>query len=253
MTTSICRDAVALSLLVAVSASTAAAQTEQPKLRSVAFSAIKPDRIGDFLAATKELAEAMKKGDSERSYTTWTSLSGPREYALVRYHNTWAELDTPLEPKLNGIGGQLATIAARIAATIESQRRVVYLLDHELSLPIGDPPSAMVQVLRTWVRPEHIEAYRMLVKSDTLPAIKKSGARMYSVSHVRVGGANQEYSSVVALDNWAALDGVTPIVAGLGGQAAYDKFLTKLRPLIARSEYEIYRYLPNQSYLAPRK
>ena len=89
----------------------------------------------------------------------------------------------------------------------------------------------MVQVLRTWVRPEHIEAYRTLVKSDTLPAIKKSGAKMYSVGHVRVGGANQEYSSVIALDNWAALDGVMPIVTGLGGQAAYDKFLTKLRTL----------------------
>jgi hypothetical protein len=253
MTTSIYRDVIVLSILAAVSTGTAAAQPQQPKLREVYFSTVKPDRIGDFLAAGREIADAMKKGDSERSYTVWTSLSGPREYLLVRYHSTWAELDTPLEPKLNGMGGQLALITARINAAVESQRRVMYLLDHDLSLPIGDAPPAMVQVLRTWVRPEHIQAYRDLVKSETLPAIKKGGAKMYSVSHVRAGGANQEYSSVIALDNWAALDGVMPIVTGLGGQAGYDKFLTKLRPLITRSEYEIYRYLPNLSYLAPRK
>jgi hypothetical protein len=251
------RSSAALGVLMAVSAGTIMAQPEQPKVRSVVFSTVKFDRIGDFLAASREFTEAVKKGGSEHSYSTWVSLSGPREYALVRYHMKWSELDSApgAEPALKGIAGQLSALNARISATIESSRRVFYLLDHDLSLPLAPDatPQPIAQVLRTWVRPEHIEAYRTLVKSDLLAAAKKSAVKLYSVSHVRAGAANQEYSIVSGLDNFAALDEVSPIITGMGGQAAYDKFLGKLRALISRSEYEMYRYLPNQSYMAPKK
>ena len=241
---------------MAVSAGTIVAQPEQPKVRSVIFSTVKAGRVGDYLSATKDLTEAIKKAGSERSFSHWVSQSGDREYAVVRYHSKWAELDNApgSDPALKGISGQLSALNARINATIESSRRVLYLLDHDLSLPVPDgSPQPIAQVLRTWVRPEHIEAYRSLVKSDLLPAAKKAGIKLYSVARVRAGAANQEYNTVSGLDNWAALDGVSPIVTALGGQAAYDKFLGKLRPMVSRTEYEFYRYLPNQSYLAPKK
>ncbi len=256
MMRSICRTSATLGLLMAVSAGTIMAQAEQPKVRSVTFNTVKADRIGDYLSATKDFTEALKKGGSGRSYSTWVSTSGPREYAIVRYHSKWAELDAApgSAPALKGIAGQLSALNARINATIESSRRVLYLLDHDLSFPLPDgSPQPIAQVLRTWVRPEHIEAYRNLVKSDVLPAAKKSGVKLYSVARVRAGGASQEYNTVTGLDNWAALDEVSPIVTGLGGQGAYDKFLAKLRPLVTRTEYEIYRYLPDQSYVAPKK
>ena len=250
------RSSAALGLLMVIGGGTAVAQSEQPKVRSVIFSTIKPDRIGDYLSATRDFTEAVKKAGSERSYSTWLSLSGPREYALVRYHTKWSEFDSlpAAEPALKGIAGQLSALNARINATIESSRRVMYVLEHDLSLPLSDaPPQPIAQVLRTWVRPDQLEAYRALVKSDLLPAAKKSGVKAYSVAHVRAGGANQEFNTVSFLDNWAALDGESPIVTGLGGQAAYDKFLAKLRPLVTRTEYEMYRHMPNQSYLAPKK
>jgi hypothetical protein len=253
--TFIYRSSAALTVLMAVSAGTAIAQAQQPKVREVIFSTVKADRIADGVSARRELAEAMKKAGSERSYSTWTSLTGPREYVVVRYHAKWSDLDTApgAEPALKGIAGQLSVLNARIADTIESSRRVFYVLDHDLSLPLADTPPAMAQVLRTWVRPDQLEAYRSLVKSDLLPAAKKSGMKSYSVSRVRAGGANQEFSTVTGLDNYAALDGVSPIVTGLGGQAVYEKFLAKMRPMVTRTEYQIYRYLPNQSYTAPRK
>ncbi len=250
------RNSAALGLLMAIGSGTAMAQSEQPKVRSVVFSTVKADRIGDYLSATKDMTEAVKKAGSERSFSMWVSVSGPREYAVVRYHAKWSELDAApgTDPALKGIAGQLSALAARVNATVESTRRVIYVLDHELSLPLADaPPQPIAQVLRTWVRPDQLEAYRALVKSDLLPAAKKSGVKTYSVAHVRAGGANQEYNTVSGLDNWAALDGVSPIVTGLGGQAAYDKFLAKLRPLVTRTEYEMYRYMPDRSYLAPKK
>ncbi len=249
------RSSAALAMLMAIGGGTAMAQPEQPKVRSVQFATVKADRVGDYLSATKDFTEAVKKAGSERSYSTWVSLSGPREYALVRYHTKWSELDAlpGSDPALKGIAGQLSALNARINATIESSRRVIYVLDHDLSLPLPDAaPQPIAQVLRTWVRPDQLEAYRALVKSDLLPAAKKAGVKRYSVAHVRAGGANQEYNTVSGLDNWAALDGESPIVAGLGGQAAYDKFLAKLRPLVTRTEYEMYRYMPERSYPAPK-
>ena len=145
------RSSATLAMLMAIGSGTAVAQSEQPKVRSVTFSTVKADRIGDYLSATKDMTEAVKKAGSERSYSTWVSLSGPREYAVVRFHTKWSELDAQpgSDPALKGIAGQLSALFARMSATIESSRRVIYVLDHDLSLPLADaPPGPIAQVLR---------------------------------------------------------------------------------------------------------
>jgi len=219
----------------------------------VTFYTIKADRVGDFLAAAKEFAEVARKGGSERSFSVWSSLTGPREYALVRYHAKWAELDQTRESKLDPVAGHLAAINARIVATVESSRRVISEVDVDLGLPIPATAPAMARVIRTWVRPEHVAAYRALYKAEVLPAAKKAGLSLFSVSHVRFGGATTEFNSVAGFSNWAALDGDPPIVTAMGGPAAYEKFLAKLRPLIERSEYEMYRLMKDQSNIIPMR
>jgi hypothetical protein len=255
MLASISRRFTFIGLLTAVSIGSALAQPTQPKLRVVSFYTVKADRLGDFNAATKEYVEALKKGGSERGMTLWQSLTGEREYALVRYHGSWAELDQQREPKLQPLAGEVSTITARIIACVETYRRVMYELDGDLStlLPMGSEPQAMARVIRTWVRPEHVTAYRALYKAEVLPAAKKAGLKLFSVSHVRFGGSTSEFSSVIGLDKWAQLDGEAPMVTAMGGQAAYDKFLAKLRPLITRSEYVMYRYVKDSSYTPAMK
>ncbi|MBI2685765.1 MAG: hypothetical protein HYX27_05580 [Acidobacteria bacterium] len=248
---------IRLGFLTCFSAGIAFAQPAQPTIRTVAFYTVKSDRIADFLAATKEYAEAVKKGGGEGSFTLWSSLSGPREYALVNYSSKWADLDRrqrEREPKLQSIDGQLTALGSRIMNTVESTRRVYYELDAELSLPLpADEPQAMARVLRTWVRPDQLGEYRALIKADVLPAMKKSGSKLFSVARVRYGGSNYEMSSVTGLDKWGDLDGEAPMVRAMGGRATYDKFVARLRPMITRSEYEMYRYLKDQSYIAPMK
>lgn len=247
------RNWASISLLTAVSAGTVFAQP-QPSIRSVTFATIKADRVADYLAAVKEIAVLMQKGGSERPYSTWVSLSGPREYAVVRYTSKWAEYDTVLEAKLQPMAGQLTALLSRINSTIESSRRVIYALESELSLPLpNSDPQPMARVLRTWIRPDQVNAYRALIKSDVLPAMKKSGSQLFSVARVRFGGSTYEYNSVTGLDKWAELDGEVPLVTAMGGQAAYDKFLAKMRPMITRSEYELYRFMKDHSYMPPAK
>jgi len=54
---------------------------------------------------------------------------------------------------------------------------------------------------------------------------------------------------VTGFDKWADLDGESPIVKAMGGQAAYNKFLAKQTPMIVRSEVQVYRFLKDQSHM----
>ena len=254
MTTLTRRSLASIGLLMAITGGAVFAQPGQPTIRSVTFYTVKADRVGDYLAAVKELVAVRQKAGSESYSSTWASLSGPREYALVRHRSKWAELDTFLDPKLQSVAGQVSALFARINAATESSRTMHSVLDNELSLPFpaGDP-QPLARVLRTWVRPDQVNAYRALIKSEILPARKKAGSKGYSVARTRYGGSTFEFSSVTWLDKWAELDSEPAFIAAMGGQAAYDKFLAKLMPMISRSEVEMYRFMKDQSYMPPVK
>lgn len=237
-------------LFSAFTASAVMSQPAQPKIRRVAFYTVKADRVGDFLAAAKEFAVAAQKAGAGSHFSLWSSMTGDREYAQVRYYNNYAEMDVQTDPKLKDVAGQMAAITARIMATVESSRVEISALDEESSLPLaGVAPQAYARVLRTWVRPDQFENYRALIKAEILPAAKKAGLKIYSRARVRMGGSTYEMSSVTGFDKWADLDGEAPIVKAMGGQAAYNKFLAKQAPMIVRSEVQVYRFLKDQSHM----
>lgn len=240
----------ALAALVMTAASfTAVAQSAPPAIRSSSFYTVKPDRVGDFLAAAKEYAEVTRANNGARHFSLWMSLTGEREYVLVRYYSKWADIDDTQDPKLKDVAARLTAINSRIMSCVEKYHRVLQSLDADLSiaLPVGST-IPMARVLRTWIRPDKMAEYRALVKSDLLPAAQKANMKLFSVSTVRFGSSNYEMNTITALDKWADLDGDGPIVTAMGGREAYTRFLAKLRPLVTRSEYEIYRYMKDQSY-----
>ena len=243
-----------ITCLLTLAASSALSQTPEPKIRTATFYTIKPDHRAEFLSVMKEITAALKKGGSERHFSLWISQSGPGEMVLVSNHANWAELDRGNEEKLKDMAGQLTALTSRIGNCIQSTRRVIASLEADLSLPMADvaaPP--MARVIRTWVRPEHNVAYKALMKSEILPAAKKAGLKLFSVGRVRYGGSVYEYEIVSEVANWAEMDGLSPIVTAMGGEAAYQKFLAKQRPMTARTEYEMYRLMKDQSYMPAPK
>jgi hypothetical protein len=227
------------------------ARAQQANIRSVSFSTIKPDRVSDFIAATKEYAGVMAKGGSERSFSVWHSLTGANEYALVRMYRQWAELDAGPEPKMKEQATQLQGINTRIVACIESSHRVIDEILPDLSFSQSDPVQ-MIRVLRTRVRPEKVDEYLAMVKSEVLPAAKKAGLKAFSVAQQRYGAPGTEFISVAGMTNWGDLDGGTWIQKAMGAEV-YQRFLAKLRPLTVESEAIIYRLVPDSSYSAPAK
>jgi hypothetical protein len=225
----------------------APALAQERNIRAVRFYRVKPDRVGDFRAAIKEYSGIVKTGGSSRFYTTWVSLTGPNEYLRVDHYAKWADLDVVAEPKLKEQAADLQRIGIRIIQCTESSERIIEEILPDLSLPMGEVPK-MVRTLRTRVRPDKINEYLALVRSDVFPAIKKAELKSYSIAQVRYGAPTSEFLSVSGLNSWAQLDEKGGIPKAMG-EEGYQRFLAKLRPLVLASEYNVYRFERDLSYL----
>lgn len=243
----VCQCVFAMAVVAALASS---AFAEDGNIRSVTLYTVKPDRVGDFQAEIKEYNAVLAKGGSTRYGSAWLSLTGPREYALVSYRNKWADLDAGADPKMKDQAADLARIGLRITACTESSRRIIDEIRPDLSLPeSGDVPK-MIRVLVTDVRPEKIGDYLDLVKNEILPAVKKGGVKEYTFAARRYGAPSTEFISVAGMDNWADFDGGFGAEKGLGKEG-YQAMVAKIRTLITSSQYDVYRFQPDLSYLPP--
>lgn len=231
------------------------ASAQSGNIRSITFVTVKPDRIGDFQAELKEVHALMKKDNSARYSSVWLSLTGPREYAIVSYYDKWAELDAGADPKTKEDAADLARLQTRMVDCAASWRRTIDVIQPDLSLPqTGTEMPKMVRVLTTLVRADKYQDYLDLVKSDVLPAAKKSGLTTYLFSETKYGAPNTQVTSVIAMDKWADQDEPLGIEKALG-KDGYQALLVKVRPLIVQAEVNEYRFQPELSYLplAPSK
>jgi hypothetical protein len=166
------------------------------------------------------------------------------------YYNKWADLDAGPDPKLKDQAADVARVTTRIIDCTESWRRIITEVQPDLSLQTGTDMPKMIRVLTTDVRPDKYKDYLALVKSDILPAAQKGALKLYEFSETRYGGPNTQVTSIVAMDSWADLDGDFGVEKGLGKEG-YQALLDKVRPLVAQSVVNQYRFLPEISYLPP--
>ncbi len=243
-------------LVAALAASLSTFSSAQTgNIRSITFVTVKPDRIGDFQAELKEVHALMKKDNSTRYSSVWLSLTGPREYAIVSYYNKWSELDAGADSATKEDAADLARLQTRMIDCASSWRRTIDEIQPDLSLPQKSTEMPkLVRVLTTLVRPEKYQDYLDLVKSEVLPAAKKSELTTYQFAETRYGAPNTQVTSVIAMDKWADLDGLIGIEKALG-KDGYHALVTKVRPLIVQAEVNEYRFQPELSYLpaAPSK
>jgi len=226
------------------------ASAQDTNIRSVTFYTVKPDRVGDFLAGIRDYNAILAKAGSDRYSSMWVGLTGAHEYARVQDYTKWADLDASIDsdPKLKDQAVDLTRLSMRIIDCTESQRRTVEMVIPELSLPESGAPPKMLRVLLTQVRPDKYQEYLDFVKNVVLPAVKKGGTKDYSVAESNLGASSMEITSATGFNSWADLD------AGIGAQAGlskedYQALVDKVRMLITQSEFDIYRYEPDESYL----
>ncbi len=237
-------------ILLALATLAAPASAQDANIRSVTFYTVKPDRIGDFQAEIKEYNAILAKAGSDRYSSIWVSLTGPFEYARVQMYSKWADLDNAIanDPKLKDQQADLARLSTHIIECTSSWHREIDIVNPDLSLPDSGSEPKMIRVLVTQVRPDKVRDYLDLQKNAILPAVKKGGATDYNFAEKRYGEPAPTFVSVVAFNKWSDLDDTIGAEKGLG-KDGYQALLSQVRALIVQSEYVVYRYEPDLSYL----
>jgi hypothetical protein len=235
--------AAGVALLVTFSCTAAWAQ-RMPISRVVTVT-LKRDRTADFAAAVKEYNAAYAKTQGARTRILYQALTGAASYRLQLGYADWSELDAPPATESSA---ELARINARIVACFESSATLVTELLPDLSTPMLSEPPKLLRIARTRIRPDKVEEWKALMKSDVLPACKKAG-RTLTVRQVRYGGPTNEFYVSSRLANWADA-GKNPLRESMGAEA-YDRMVAKLSALTTFREVDVYRYRADMSFTAP--
>ena len=240
-------------LSVAAIALFAAPSWGQTMIRTITRFRVFPGQTGNYEAAVKEYNEVLRKAGWPQPMTRWRSYTGPSEYALTTYWSKYADLDKVMlqDPKLKDYTGQLAATYTRVLACGESADRIIDEIQADLSILSNEPPP-LVRVLRTVVKPDRVNDFTALLKNEALPAVQKSGAKLYMVSRTRLGGPGTEFRSMVGVDNWASLeDGLSVVRRGMSPEK-FSSFQQKWGSMVVEYQYDVYRYQPDLSYIPAR-
>ena len=217
-------------------------------IESISFHRVKQDRIGDFLTANKEYTDIVRKLGTDRYFSMWESLSGDREFVRITYQDKYADFDRGADPKTKDQAGVLRELVARMSQCQGDTHRIIAEIQPALSLPQSMELPKMIRVSRSDVKGDKVEEYVALMKNETLPAIKKSGVKAYKVLRIRYGGSLAEFAAVTGFDSWGDLDGGSAVQKGMA-PAAYERLLTRLGELTVHRETNIYRLVPNATYM----
>ncbi len=222
----------------------------QGNIRTVLFVKVKLGQEESWKAAVKDYAATVKKAGSDQGFTVWESESGPAQHAVVWYSSKWKEIDEE-NPKLKPVEAEMARLFARLDTVTDSLETWIDEMQPDMMVRSNQIP-AMVRVARTRVISGKMDDVKAIFHDQIVPAIKKSGATDYGVAVARFGTPSNEFHSYLGLSGWADLDG--PIGTEKGMSAAeYKAFLAKVSPLIESTEWSMWKFEPELSYIPAAK
>lgn len=222
----------------------------QGNIRTILFVKVKMGQDDNWKAAVKDYVAVVKKAGSEQGFTVWESQSGPTQHAVVWYSSKWKEIDEQ-NPKLKPVEADMARVFARLDATTDSLETWIDEMQPDMMIRSKDVPP-MVRVGRTRVLSGKMDEVKALLHDQVVPAVKKSGASDFGVALARFGTPSNELHSYLGLNGWADLDG--PVGAEKGMSAAeFKAFQARLLPLIESTEWSMWKFQPELSYVPAGK
>ncbi len=222
----------------------------QGNLRTVLFVKVKLGQQENWKAAVKDYAATVKKAGSEQGFTVWESESGPNLHAVVWYSTKWKEMGEE-NPKLKPVEADMARLFERLDNVTDSLETWIDELQPEFMIRSKGIP-AMVRVGRTKVVSGKMDDIKAMFRDTIVPAIKKSGATDYGVALARYGTPSNEIHSYMGLSGWGDLDGPIGTEKSMTAEE-YKAFQAKVAPLIESTEWSIWKYEPELSYVVAPK
>jgi hypothetical protein len=223
---------------------------QQGNLRNVLFVKLKLDQQDNWKAAVKDLAALHQKAGSDQQFTVWESQTGPVEFAVVWYSAKWKDIGEN-DPKLKSSAADLAGIFSRLNGQTESLNLWIDEMQPDMTLSSKDIP-VMVRTGRTRVLSGKMDEVKALFHEQIVPALKKSGATSYGAALARYGTPSNEIHTYLGLTGWGDLDSPFGVEKGMG-PADYKAFLAKVQSLIEGTEWTIWKYQADLSYIPAAK
>jgi hypothetical protein len=241
---------IRLCVIVAFAVLAFAVPSVAQNIRTVILVKVKVGQEDNWKSAVKDYVALFKKAGSKESLTVWDSQTGPSQHAVVFYSSKWKEIDER-DPAMKDSEADMARGIARLSSVTESLEYWMDEMQPDMVIRSNDVPP-VIRVGRTKVIASKMDEVKAIFHDVLFPAIKKSGATDWGVAYARYGTPTNEIHTYIGLKGWADLDG--PIGAQKGMTAdEYKAFQAKLLPMIESTEYSIWKFAPELSYLAPSK
>ena len=223
---------------------------QERNLRTVLFIKLKMDQQDNWKAAVKDLKAVHQKAGTDQPFTIWESQTGPAEFAVVWYSAKWKDIGED-DPKLKSSAADLASIFSRLNGQSESLSMWIDEMQPDMTSPSKDIPT-MVRTGRTRVMPGKMDDLKALFHEQIVPALKKSGATSYGVAQARYGTPANEFHTYLGLSGWGDLDSPFGVEKGMT-PAEYKAFMAKVQTLVENTEWTIWKYQPDLSYIPAAK
>ena len=203
---------------------------------------VDPARVGEFLAAQRELSALEKEaGTPWRSVGRTAVFGDTYRFVITTPLANFARLDRPADDD-----GARAGIVSRIRNVITSRAtyavRTAPTLDNPL--PDGEAPALML-VQMVSIAPGREQDYLRVMAEDVLPHFNE--AEMHHTTGALTFGGEGGYVHVFHVDDFATLDRGSPLARALGAPAALE-VMAKLSGIVTRSEQWLVRYVPDVSF-----
>jgi hypothetical protein len=221
--------------LVAVSPAAVSSQAPPPsQLFSLNVVTVRPDAMRAYIDLQKaEIVPALQKGGQAFRETWRTATFGdPFMFAHVSPISGFDQFDGQ-SPMIKALGQEgYVALLAKLRPMIATQKMHALRTRPDLSFVTdgaGRPPMAILTVVH--VQPTKLLEFESFIKGEWIPAIKKGGAKGYTVVQVLYGGGTTEFHTLVGIDKYADLanhpatralgeDGLNKMMAKSGGFAS---------------------------------
>lgn len=235
---------------VAVCCLLCTASWAQGNIRTIVLVRTKLNQTDSWKAAVKDLVALHQKAGVEQRFTVWESQTGPAQYAVVWYSQKWKDLGED-DPKLKSYAADVAKIFSRLDTVTDNIEVWVDEIQPDLSIH-SDKVPPYVRTGRTRVVPGKMDDVKALFHESILPAVKKSGTTDFGFFVARFGTPNNEFHTYLGLNGWGDFD--APLGAEKGmSPAEYKAFLAKIATLTEGTQFDLWKYEPDLSYVPAAK
>ena len=241
---------LALAGLVAALPAIVSSQAPPPsQLFSLNVVTVQPGMMRAYIDLQKaEIIPALQKGGQAFRETWRTATFGDAfMFAHVAPISGFDQYDGQ-SPMVKALGQDgYAALLAKLRPMIASQRMYALRTRPDLSFVTegaGRPPMAILTVVH--VQPTKMLEFESFIKGEWIPAIKKGGAKGYTVVQVMYGGGSTEFHTLVGIDKYADLAS-HPVTRALG-EDGVNKMMAKAGAFASSIERTVIRMDPELSF-----